>query len=81
LLPTIGCWCALTQGIRTDHGVNETSTDYENAIETGEKTMKTTANIETGNTDIETLDIDIEELEPIMAPKLAVNHNETFVCA
>jgi hypothetical protein len=43
--------------------------------------MKTTINIETGNTDIKTLEIDIEELEPIMAPKLATNHNETFVCA
>ncbi|HYR92088.1 MAG TPA: hypothetical protein VE422_49030 [Terriglobia bacterium] len=44
--------------------------------------MKTTAHAgqtSTSMTAVATLEIEIEELEEIMAPKLAVNHNETFV--
>jgi hypothetical protein len=40
--------------------------------------MKKEAAIETSAMTID-LEIEIEELEAIVAPKLAVNHNETFV--
>jgi len=44
--------------------------------------MKTTAQTHqttNGNDILTSLEIEIEELEEIVAPKLATNHNETFV--